>query len=202
MNPIKVIQANQDWAVCVKPVGMDSEKEIPQVLKEQLGGSFLPVHRLDLNVGGIMIYARNSMTAGELSRQMQEKSFQKEYLAEVHGRLPEAGRMEDLLWKDSAKRKVFAVKRMRQGVKRAALNYETVCYDEQRDLSLVRIRLETGRTHQIRVQFSSRGFPLRGDHKYGARDSEKAPRLFSASLSFLWKGKPVRFSETPDWEWS
>ena len=128
--------------------------------------------------------------------------MRKEYAAICHGQPPEkAGRMEDLLWKDAKGNKVYVVDRPRAGVRKAALTYRVIRETAPGE-TLVRIRLETGRSHQIRVQFASRGCPLKGDHKYGARDSEKAPRLFSASLSFLWKGKPVRFSETPDWEWS
>ena len=126
MNPIKVIQANEDWAVCVKPVGMDSEKEIPLALADQLGGSFMPVHRLDLNVGGLVVFARTRSAAAELSRQIQDGRFRKEYTAMVHGLPPASGRLEDLLWKDTRQKKVFVVSRMRMGVRPAALTYEVL----------------------------------------------------------------------------
>ena len=106
------------------------------------------------------------------------------------------GRMEDLLWKDSRKNKVFVVKRQRAGVRPAALRYQVVRAGEE---SLVRVFLETGRSHQIRVQFASRGFPLVGDHKYGSRAKETEIRLFSAGLEFPWNGKRLRFEAQPEW---
>ena len=120
----------------------------------------------------------------------------KEYVATVHGTPPEEGDWEDLLWKDSAKNKVFVVKRQRGGVKKARLEFKRLSAG---DASLVRIRLHTGRSHQIRVQFSSRGFPLVGDHKYGSRDEATAPMLFSCCLTFPYKGKTVRYEQLPDW---
>ena len=120
----------------------------------------------------------------------------KEYVATVHGTPPEAGDWEDLLWKDSAKNKVFVVKRQRGGVKKARLEFTRLSAG---DTSLVRIRLHTGRSHQIRVQFSSRGFPLVGDHKYGSRDEATAPMLFSCCLTFPYKGRSLRFEKLPDW---
>ena len=120
----------------------------------------------------------------------------KEYVAMVHGTPPEKGDWTDLLWKDSAKNKVFVVKRERKGVKKARLEFTRLSEGE---CSLVHIRLHTGRSHQIRVQFSSRGFPLVGDHKYGARDNTPAPMLFSCSLRFPHGGKEVCFEALPDW---
>ena len=120
----------------------------------------------------------------------------KEYVACVHGAPPESGDWEDLLWKDSAKNKVFVVKRQRAGVKRARLEFRRLGDSLP---ALVRVRLHTGRSHQIRVQFASRGFPLLGDHKYGARDKRTAPMLFSCCITFPWKGKTLRFEQLPDW---
>ena len=120
----------------------------------------------------------------------------KEYVAMVHGTPPEAGDWEDLLWKDSRKNKVFVVKRQRGGVKKARLEFNRLTAGEK---SLVRIRLHTGRSHQIRVQFASRGVPLLGDHKYGARDDSPAPMLFSCCLTFPWKGRTMRFERLPEW---
>ena len=120
----------------------------------------------------------------------------KEYVAMVHGTPPESGDWEDLLWKDSKKNKVFVVKRMRGGVKQARLEF--VRLTEGTD-SLVRIRLHTGRSHQIRVQFASRGYPLVGDHKYGAKDSACAPMLFSCKLAFPYCGETLQFEAKPDW---
>ena len=120
----------------------------------------------------------------------------KEYVAMVHGTPPEQGDWEDLLFKDSRKNKVFVVKRQRNGVKKARLEFVRLSAGEQ---SLVRIRLHTGRSHQIRVQFASRGYPLAGDHKYGAKDALSAPMLYSCSISFPWKGETKTYSSLPDW---
>lgn len=143
-----------------------------------------------------MVYARTRQAAAALSRAIQEGSMVKEYVALVHGTPPEAGDWEDLLFKDSAKNKVFVVKKERKGVKKARLEYRVLTSGPD---SLVRIRLHTGRSHQIRVQFSSRGYPLAGDHKYGARDDLSAPMLFSCRVSFPWQGSLRSFEALPDW---
>ena len=187
---------DKDIVVCVKPVGLDSEAEVPAALKEALGGEIFPIHRLDKNVGGVMVYARTKQAAAALSKAVQEGTMVKEYVAQVHGTPPESGDWEDLLWKDSRKNKVFVVKRQRGGVKKARLEFTRLTAGEQ---SLVRVRLHTGRSHQIRVQFSSRGFPLVGDHKYGSRDEKLQPMLFSCRITFPWKGKPMQFEKLPDW---
>ena len=183
--------------VSIKPVGVDSEKEMPQLLAQVLPGEFFPVHRLDMGVGGLMVFARSKQAAAKLGALIAQGQLKKEYLALVHG-CPEekTGRMEDLLWKDSRKNKVFVVKRQRAGVRPAALRYQVVRAGEE---SLVRVFLETGRSHQIRVQFASRGFPLVGDHKYGSRAKETEIRLFSAGLEFPWNGKRLRFEAQPEW---
>ena len=193
---MEILYSDRDFAVCVKPVGLDSEGEVPAALKEALGGEIFPVHRLDKNVGGVMVYARNRPTAAALSKAIQEGTMVKEYVALVHGTPPESGDWEDLLWKDSRQNKVFVVKRMRGGVKKARLEYQRLSSGET---SLVRIRLHTGRSHQIRVQFASRGFPLVGDHKYGARDSSPAPMLFSCRITFPYRGSVRVFEKLPDW---
>jgi len=193
---MEILYSDSELAVCVKPVGLNSEADVPAALKDELGGEFFTVHRLDLNVGGVMVYARSKAAAAELSRAIQSGDMVKEYLAIVHGTPPESGLLEDLLWKDSSKNKVFVVKRERKGVKEAKLEYKALRRGEN---SLVRIRLHTGRSHQIRVQFASRGFPLLGDHKYGARDSFSAPYLFSCRITFPFKGKTLTFEATPDW---
>ena len=189
---MEIIYRDRKIVVLVKPVGMDSEKDVPEVL----GGEVFPVHRLDKNVGGVMVYALTKGAAAELSRAVQEGTMVKEYVAMVHGSPPEAGDWTDLLWKDSSKNKVFVVKRERKGVKKARLEYRCV---REGDPSLVHVRLHTGRSHQIRVQFASRGFPLVGDHKYGSRDEAKAPMLFSCRISFPYGGETVCFQKTPEW---
>ena len=153
----EILFSDKQIVVCVKPVGLDSESEFPAALKEQLGGELFPIHRLDKNVGGVMVYARTKESAAALSKAVQEGSMVKEYVALVHGDPPDSGDWEDWLFKDSRKNKVFVVKKERKGVKKARLEFRTL---RRTDHSLVRIRLHTGRSHQIRVQFSSRGFPL------------------------------------------
>ncbi|MDY3782411.1 MAG: RluA family pseudouridine synthase [Candidatus Faecousia sp.] len=192
-----ILYQTKDVVVCIKPVGVDSEKGMPGLLAEALGGSFYPVHRLDQGVGGLMVFARSPKAAAELSALIAQGQLSKEYLALVHG-CPEdtEGRMEDLLWKDSRKNKVYVVSRQRAGVKKAALRYRVLRKGEK---SLVWVYLETGRSHQIRVQFASRGFPLVGDHKYGSRARENNIHLFSAGLTFPWKGEILHFEAKPEW---
>lgn len=193
---MEILYSDRDLAVLVKPVGMDSEHEVPSALVGQLGGEVFPVHRLDRNVGGVMVYARNSKAAAALSKAVQDGTMVKEYRAMVHGTPPESAVWQDFLFKDSGKNKVFVVKKERKGVKKASLEFVRLT---DGDPSLVHIKLHTGRSHQIRVQFASRGFALVGDHKYGARDEFKEPRLFSCRLSFPWKGEQRVFECLPDW---
>ncbi len=187
---------DRDLVVCLKPVGLDSEHELPAALREQLGGDIFPIHRLDRTVGGVMVYARTKACAAALSKAVQDGAVIKEYLAHVHGTPPEEGDWEDLLFKDSRKNKVFVVKRERRGVKKARLTFVRKTAGER---SLVHVRLYTGRTHQIRVQFASRGFPLVGDRKYGAKDDIGAPMLFSHRLTFPHRGETLQFEALPDW---
>ena len=193
---MEILYSDKGIAVCIKPVGLDSEAEVPAALKEQLGGEIFPIHRLDKNVGGVMVYARTKQAAASLSKAVQEGTMVKEYVAMVHGAPPDSGDWEDWLFKDSRKNKVFVVKKERKGVKKASLEYTRLT---DSDPSLVHIRLHTGRSHQIRVQFSSRGFPLVGDHKYGSRDEAKAPALFSCRITFPWKGGEKVFEAFPEW---
>lgn len=189
---MEILYQDSDIIVCIKPVGLDSEHEVPQAL----GGEIYTLHRLDKNVGGVMVYARAKAAAAALSKAVQDGAMVKEYVAMVHGAPPENGDWEDWLFKDSRKNKVFVVKKQRAGVKKARLTYRALRVGEE---SLVRIRLYTGRSHQIRVQFASRGYPLVGDHKYGSRDEKTAPMLFSCCLRFPYKGKEVCFEALPDW---
>ena len=188
-----ILFSDKGIVVCRKPVGLDSEHELPAALAEQLGGEIFPIHRLDKNVGGVMVFARTKAAAAALSKAVQDGTLVKEYVAKVHGQPPESGDWTDLLFKDSSKNKVFVVQKERKGVKKARLEFQRQGKD------LVRIRLHTGRSHQIRVQFASRGFPLVGDHKYGSRDEATAPMLFSCCLIFPWQGKQMRFEKLPEW---
>lgn len=193
---MELLEVNRDYVVCIKPVGLDSEQELPKALQEQVGGEIFTLHRLDKNVGGVMVYARNKQAAASLSKAIANGEMVKEYVALVHGAPPPEGDWEDLLFKDSRKNKVFVVNRQRAGVKAARLAYQCLKAGEE---SLVRVRLYTGRSHQIRVQFASRGFPLVGDHKYGSRDAATAPRLFSCCITFPYKGQLQRFEAWPEW---
>ena len=193
---MEFLHTDREIAVILKPVGMDSEQEIPAAIAAAIGGEVFPVHRLDKNVGGCMVYARTRRAAAALSRAVQDGTMKKEYVALVHGAVPESGDWEDLLWKDSAKNKVFVVKRERRGVKSARLEFIRL---RDGDPAPVRILLHTGRSHQIRVQFASRGFPLLGDHKYGARDEFSTPMLYSCALTFPMNGRTLHFEAMPDW---
>ena len=192
-----VLFQDEEIVVVIKPTGLDAEHDLPSRLCEQLGGEIFTVHRLDKHVGGVMVYARRKASAAALSAAIQNGTMIKEYTAVVHGVPPESGDWTDLLFKDSRKNKVFVVGRERRGVKKARLTFERLT---DIDPATVFIRLYTGRSHQIRVQFASRGFPLVGDHKYGARDDETLPRLFSSRLTFPHRGKTVTFEAVPWWE--
>lgn len=191
-----ILYTDDHIVACIKPVGLDAEHDLPAALIEALSGEIYPVHRLDRNVGGVMVYARTKAAAAALSKAIQEGSMVKEYMAMVHGTPAESGDLEDLLWKDSRKNKVFVVKRMRGGVKPARLTFRRLT---DSDPALVHIRLYTGRSHQIRVQFASRRHPLVGDHKYGARDNASAPMLFSCRITLPFRGQIHRFEALPPW---
>ncbi len=205
---MKIIFQDDDIAVVEKEHGelsqsdKDGSESLVELLKRETGSEIYPIHRLDRPVGGIMVYAKTKKTAASLSAQLQADGigFAKEYEAAVEGILPEKrGVLVDLMYKDGQKNKSFICKTERKGVKRAELEYEVLSEHESGELSdspysIVRIKLHTGRTHQIRVQFSSRGFPILGDGKYGSR--VKLPfgiALRSVKLEFVHKGETVAF---------
>ncbi len=177
---IKIIELTDEYIICEKPPSYISESDaknsLPDALSRRLAelglrSEVYTVHRLDRGVGGIMIYARNADEAARLSAQMQQNKFHKEYTAVVHGKPEEnEGEMTDLLFYDRRRGKTYVVDRKRAGVKEARLSYSLLAYNEQENISLVRIVLHTGRTHQIRAQFSSRKMPLCGDRRYGGSD--------------------------------
>ena len=180
--------------VCVKPQGILSAPDAsgkPSMAELLAPRTVYPVHRLDREAGGLMVFAKTVQSAAALSAEVQAGTFQKEYLAFCEGRPPQEGIWEDLLYHDRGKNKTYIVKRRRAGVKDARLSFRLLYSFEDR-CSLSAIRLFTGRTHQIRVQFASRGFPLCGDRKYGAKSRGKLA-LFSWKLSFPYQGQELSF---------
>lgn len=195
----EILYSDSDIAVIIKPAGViseDGEGSVPALIREALGvNDVYTIHRLDREVSGVMVYALSKRAAAALSRAVAENALEKIYLAVVHGAPDEqSGVYTDLLFKDSKKNKSYVVTRERKGVRRAELSYETLCVKGEK--SLVRIKLHTGRSHQIRVQFSSRKMPLVGDRKYGSEEKCNIA-LFSHSISFPYKGKVVTFSKAP-----
>ncbi len=169
---LSILKQDSSRVFCVKPPGVLSqaapgqEESMLSLLERQLGGPVWPVHRLDQAVGGVMVFARTQAAAGALSQAVARRLVQKEYLAVLRGRPAQAeGELRDLLYWDSARGKSFVVSRMRRGVKEASLSYRLLA--EEGGLSLAHVLLHTGRSHQIRVQFASRGTPLLGDGRYG-----------------------------------
>ena len=141
------------------------------------------VHRLDRPVGGVMVFARTSKSASRLSEQVRNKTLKKTYIAVVDGHFSEnKGTLEDYLYKDERNNISKVVNKDKKNSKLAKLDYEVIDYDEKRDLSTVKIKLHTGRHHQIRVQFAHFGHSLYGDQKYGVRGKGKQIRLWAYEL--------------------
>lgn len=192
-----------DILVCVKPAGVLSQSSEGKggitVQDEYPDRQLFTVHRLDRETGGLMVFGENPRAASELTAQITAGEIRKRYFAVIRGK-PEndSGVFRDLLFRDKQKNKTFVVKRMRKGVREASLEYEV--RGVSGEYTLVEILLHTGRTHQIRVQFSSRGMPLYGDGKYGGGSGELA--LFSHSLSLLHPRTKERmtFTALPDTE--
>lgn len=184
-----VLYKDDQLLLVEKPVGLTSQEtagdSLPHRLAEQ-GLPVLPVHRLDTPTGGVMVYARTKPAAAGLSALVsQHDRFIKEYLAVVQGIPAPEGELTDLLYHDVKRNKSFPVKRERKGVRLARLSYAVLQTADtpQGVFSLVRVRLHTGRTHQIRVQFASRQMPLYGDSRYGGAKGE-ALGLWSHRLTF------------------
>lgn len=202
---IKILYEDNELVVCVKQAGLLSEtgakNSLPDMLASQLSArgeatQLFAVHRLDREAGGVMVYAKTAECAAHLSRQMTEGGFSKRYMAVLCG-VPEAceGTLEDLLYHDRQKNKTYVVKRQRRGVKSARLDYSVL--DERAGHCLVDVKLYTGRTHQIRVQFASRRLPLLGDSKYGG-EKQTTMALWSYKLSFVHpSGETMSFVDLP-----
>jgi len=185
---IRFLYVDESLVVCEKPVGISSESpDLPDLIREQEGFAVFPVHRLDQTTGGAMVLARSPAACAALQREFQEDRVIKEYLAVVSG-VPEtdSGLFSDLLYHDQRSNKTFVVDKPRKGVREASCEWTVVETAEAAEgkLSLIRVRLHSGRTHQIRVQFASRKMPLVGDRRYGSRIKAHAPALWSARLCF------------------
>lgn len=205
---IEIVCQDREVLVCRKPAGLLSQGEgedaLPTLLRRQAGGEIYPVHRLDRGTAGLMVFARTGKAAAALSQAIAAGKLEKTYLALVSGGPePPAGELRDLLFKDRSG-KVFPVSRPRKGVREARLTYETLARFPEENAALLRVTLGTGRTHQIRVQFASRGWPLWGDGKYGSR--VKGPLgLFCCRLVFPHPGdgREMAFDALPQgapWE--
>ena len=198
-----IVYQDDQLLVCLKPAGVLSTDEpggLPELLRRELGderADVRTVHRLDRVVGGLMVLARSPESASELSRQIREDRFEKEYLAVVHGDPGESGRWRDLMFRDKARKMSFVTEIPGKGVQEAILRYKRL--GQSGDLSLVRIRLETGRTHQIRCQFAAHGFPLAGERKYSTREDPWPLALWSCRLAFVHpeSGKRMEFAHFP-----
>ena len=201
---MEIIYQDKDILVVLKPAGVKSTDEpggVPSLVRETLGdpnANVRTVHRLDQVVSGLMVLARRAKAASELSRQIREGEFEKEYLAVVHGHMDEgAGTFTDLLLRNKAERKTYVVQEAQKEAQEAVLDYERLAQAD--GMTKVRVTLRTGRTHQIRCQFSSRGLPLVGDIKYGGPEIEGPIALWSYRLAFNhpYSGKRMEFLHEP-----
>lgn len=201
---MELIHVDPDIVVCVKPervLSTDEPGGLPELVRQALGdpgADIRTVHRLDRVVSGLMVLARNAGAASELSRQIRANLFEKEYLAVIHGRPEEDnGTLRDLLGRDKARKMTYVAPEPGKGIQEAVLHYRVIAYAE--DMTLVRIRLETGRTHQIRAQFASRGMPLVGERKYSELNDPCEIALWSCALGFFHPGtgEKAEFSLQP-----
>ena len=191
-NDLHIVFEDKYLLLCVKPVGVLSEDSgsgasMPRLLCAHYStlrqaNYIATVHRLDKITGGLMIFSRRREVTGKLIAAVAAHQVEKEYLAVLRGHPEEKeAELTDLLFRDAAKNKSYVVKRMRKGVREAKLSYRVLA--ETEELTLVRVRLHTGRTHQIRVQFASRGLPLLGDIRYGSKDPKCTASLWSYRLA-------------------
>ena len=199
---MEIVYQDRDIIVCIKPAGVLSTDEpggLPELVRQALGdpnANIRTVHRLDRVVSGLMVLARTKKSAAELSRQIREDRFEKQYMAVVHGCTEPEGIFRDLLLRNKEERKTYITVEPGKDVQEAILTYHRLHHAEE--LSRVQILLQTGRTHQIRAQFSGRGFPLVGDKKYGLQEDCDIA-LWSCRLAFdhPWTGKRMVFEKEP-----
>ena len=183
-----ILYADKRILVAIKPSGVlstDEEGGMPSLLRGHLGDEkacVRTVHRLDAAVQGVMVFARSAKAASLLSEQIRNRQFEKEYLAVVHGEPPDERQLVDLLARDKQRRITYVADAPGKDAQEARLDYRVLA--RHNGLSLVKIRLHTGRTHQIRVQFASRGWPLVGDRKYGVADGFESIALWSHRIAF------------------
>ena len=199
-----ILFQDSDIIVCIKPTRVLSTDEpggMPELVRQALGDEHADVrtvHRLDRVVSGLMVLARNPKAASNLSAQIREGHFGKDYFAVVHGdSLPSTGTLTDLLYRDKARRMTFVAQAPGKGVQEAVLHYRVRA--SAQGLCFVQVELVTGRTHQIRVQFSSRGYPLVGERKYATLKDDCDIALWSCRLSFNHptSGEKMEFSALP-----
>lgn len=207
---IEVIYRNNDLVVVVKPYGALSEydpkrENVPAMIAEALGiahDSVYTVHRLDATTEGLMVYALNKSSAAALSRAIDNDEFKKKYVAFItrDPSLGDSGEMSDNLYFDRNAQKSYVVSDNKKNAKKVLLAYHLGDAMELNGhiITPAFIELKTGRTHQIRAQFSSRKSPLVGDGKYGSRINHKGPSLFSVSVSFPYKGEIMTFEREAD----
>lgn len=203
---MQIVYKDNDIVVCVKPqrvLSTDEPGGVPDLVRAALmdpKADVRTVHRLDRVVGGLMVLARNANAASELSRQIREDQFQKGYTAVVHGRPHKSKeRFYDLLYRDKARKMTFVAEEPSKDVQPATLTYQVLASVD--GMSKVKIQLETGRTHQIRVQFGSRGMPLVGERKYSTLEDNCEIALWSSKIGFTHPvtGKKMEFElEPPD----
>ena len=185
---MELLYVDEKIVVCIKPAGVPSTDEpggLPELVRSALGdpkATVKTVHRLDQVVSGVMVLARTARSASDLSEQIRNHQFEKEYLAAIHGCPAEdKGTFRDLLARNKAEKKTYIVTEPAKDAQEAVLDYRVLAKTDE--LSKVRVRLHTGRTHQIRAQFSGRGFPLVGDKKYGLGE-ECNIALWSCRVAF------------------
>ncbi len=209
MNDLKILYEDNQIIVVEKAPNIPSQADktgdmdmlslVKQYIKEKYnkpGEVYIGlVHRLDRPVGGVMVFARTSKSASRLSEQARNKTLKKTYIAVVDGHFEEEnGVLKDYLYKDERNNISKVVNKDKKNSKLAKLEYEILDYDEKRDLSTVKIKLHTGRHHQIRVQFANLGHSLYGDQKYGVRGKGKQIRLWAYELEFEHPVKKERMS--------